>query len=419
MKNASYIRQRPQQTDHKSGQRTPARPKGMVIAPPADGVEVVDHQPTQKAAPTVEHVESGWHAANQTGLPDNLKAGIEALSGLAMDDVKVHYNSPKPAQLQALAYTQGTNIHVSPGQQSCLPHEAWHVVQQKQDRVKPTLQLRDMVINDNATLEREADVMGTKAAQMTSKSLVKRIRSQKQFMTSELTKLSQPKKKTARGGKSRLQITGKGPDQPPIQRLIRSIDPTVGAAEYRLGEHDVVKSYKVRVNVDGDTNVNDVKLERKVSAWYKRYDKFNKTLRWAQTNGGTQVTYDGARCTSLTGQLFKHEKPGIPLGYGPQQVDGPPEQGKWPVARNANANYVEVDDRPGFGGIPDFFGTPAEFHAKFEFSASDLGQPGLPAKTKKTEVHISSAEVDAVIPSKELLENEKQQSQRRLKGLIE
>ncbi len=50
-----------------------------------------------------------------TGLPDNLKAGIERLSGLSMDDVKVHYNSSKPAPLQALAYTQGTDIHVGPG----------------------------------------------------------------------------------------------------------------------------------------------------------------------------------------------------------------------------------------------------------------------------------------------------------------
>jgi len=47
---------------------------------------------------------------NNTGLPDNLKSGIENLSGYSMDDVKVHYNSSKPAQLQAHAYAQGTDI---------------------------------------------------------------------------------------------------------------------------------------------------------------------------------------------------------------------------------------------------------------------------------------------------------------------
>ena len=103
--------------------------------------------------------------ANNTGLPDNLKSGIENLSGHAMDDVKVHYNSNKPAQLNAHAYAQGTNIHIASGQEKHLPHEAWHVAQQKQGRVKPTIQMKGKVnINDDIGLEKEADVMGQKAA---------------------------------------------------------------------------------------------------------------------------------------------------------------------------------------------------------------------------------------------------------------
>ena len=102
--------------------------------------------------------------ANNTGLPDTLKAGIESLSGYNMSDVKVHYNSAKPAQLQALAYAQGTDIHLAPGQERHLPHEAWHVVQQKQGRVQPTMQMKGSVpVNDNQGLEHEADVMGAKA----------------------------------------------------------------------------------------------------------------------------------------------------------------------------------------------------------------------------------------------------------------
>ena len=104
---------------------------------------------------------------NNTGLPDNLKSGVESLSGHSMDDVKVHYNSEKPAQLNAHAYAQGTNIHIAPGQEKHLPHEAWHVVQQKQGRVKPTKQLKKKVaINDDDSLEKEADVMGAKATQL-------------------------------------------------------------------------------------------------------------------------------------------------------------------------------------------------------------------------------------------------------------
>ena len=106
---------------------------------------------------------------NNTGLPDNLKSGIESLSGFSMDDVLVHYNSSKPATVQALAYTQGTDIHVAPGQEKCLPHEAWHVAQQMAGRVSPTTNVNGMPVNDNAALEHEADVMGEKAVQCKEK----------------------------------------------------------------------------------------------------------------------------------------------------------------------------------------------------------------------------------------------------------
>lgn len=100
---------------------------------------------------------------NKTGLPDGLKAGLEKLSGYAMDDVRVHYGSQQPARLQAHAYAQGTAIHLASGQAKHLPHEAWHVVQQKQGRVRPTFRLGGEAINDDAGLEREADVMGARA----------------------------------------------------------------------------------------------------------------------------------------------------------------------------------------------------------------------------------------------------------------
>lgn len=101
---------------------------------------------------------------NHTGLPDNLRNGIEAMSGMSMDSVRVHYNSSQPAQLNALAYAQGTDIHIASGQEQHLPHEAWHVVQQAQGRVQPTMQMKDGVpVNDDQGLEHEADVMGGKA----------------------------------------------------------------------------------------------------------------------------------------------------------------------------------------------------------------------------------------------------------------
>ena len=92
---------------------------------------------------------------NETGLPDNLKAGVESLSGYSLDDVRVHYNSSKPATVQALAYTQGTDIHVA---------------QQMAGRVSPTTNINGMPVNDNAALEHEADVMGEKAVSQRKKS---------------------------------------------------------------------------------------------------------------------------------------------------------------------------------------------------------------------------------------------------------
>ena len=102
--------------------------------------------------------------ANRTGLPNRLKEGAEALSGIALDDVRVHRNSSRPSQLQAHAFAQGSDIHLAPGQEQHLPHETWHVVQQKQGRVRPTTQLkRGTAINDDPGLEHEADRMGSHA----------------------------------------------------------------------------------------------------------------------------------------------------------------------------------------------------------------------------------------------------------------
>lgn len=121
----------------------------------------------EEEAPGQGKFETTQLEENNTGLPDQLKSGVENLSGHSLDDVKVHYNSPQPAALQAHAYAQGTDIHVAPGQEKHLPHEAWHVVQQKQGRVQPTRQLKENTnINDDVSLENEADVMGAKAAQL-------------------------------------------------------------------------------------------------------------------------------------------------------------------------------------------------------------------------------------------------------------
>jgi hypothetical protein len=161
------------QRNRKSLDHTPsAGSNGIALAPPAYGIGSVDHglSETQMSREAIiqrqADVADMGAQSEKTGLPDNLKIGIESLSGLALDHVRVHYNSPRPAQLQALAYAQGTDIHVAPGQERHLPHEAWYVVQQAQGRVKPTMQMKGEVqVNDDKGLEHEAEVMGTKTLQ--------------------------------------------------------------------------------------------------------------------------------------------------------------------------------------------------------------------------------------------------------------
>ncbi len=94
---------------------------------------------------------------NRTGIPDSMLERAEKKAGRTLSDVRVHYHSSLPAHVGALAYTQGNQIYISPGQERYLPHELGHVVQQKEGRVKPTMSLNGYPVNDDERLEREAD----------------------------------------------------------------------------------------------------------------------------------------------------------------------------------------------------------------------------------------------------------------------
>ncbi|MCG8697893.1 MAG: DUF4157 domain-containing protein, partial [Bacteroidales bacterium] len=103
---------------------------------------------------------------NRTGIPNKLKMGFENISGYSMNDVRVHYNSYKPAQLQAHAYTQGTNVYIAPQQEKHLAHELGHVLQQKMDTVPTTNMLNGVPLNTDSRLEHQADMLGKKATEL-------------------------------------------------------------------------------------------------------------------------------------------------------------------------------------------------------------------------------------------------------------
>lgn len=201
---------------------------------PAYGLGFVDHpsQPIQRMEDGGQqtHSDTAFQAnpiPNNTGLPDQLKTGIESLSGYSMDDVKVHYNSSKPAQVNALAYAQGTDIHLGPGQERHLPHEAWHVVQQKQGRVRPTMHLRSLMINDNNALEHEANNLGALAENI-SKNHTKRIKfKNKPFTSAPTSKLSLKGSDSSNGVIQRIKFREIKKESLKLQEVISEINTTI------------------------------------------------------------------------------------------------------------------------------------------------------------------------------------------------
>lgn len=66
-------------------------------------------------------------------------------AGADLSGVRVHAGAQSEAAgrgLQAQAYAQGSNINFGAGQERHLPHEAWHVVQQRQGRIDPAVQMQ-------------------------------------------------------------------------------------------------------------------------------------------------------------------------------------------------------------------------------------------------------------------------------------
>ncbi len=94
-----------------------------------------------------------------TGIPAGTQRRFEEQYGVSFADVRVHYNSPMPARLGALAFARGTQVYLGPGQERHLNHELGHVIQQKRGLVPATVRVGGYPVNDDARLEREADVI--------------------------------------------------------------------------------------------------------------------------------------------------------------------------------------------------------------------------------------------------------------------
>lgn len=103
------------------------------------------------------------------GLPMPLRRSLEALSQTNLSDVRVHRNSQRPSRFDARAFTVGRDIYLRPGEEEHLPHEAWHAVQQIQGRVQATRHIDGVPVNEDETLEQEADIKSKQAMKVSGR----------------------------------------------------------------------------------------------------------------------------------------------------------------------------------------------------------------------------------------------------------
>ncbi|MDQ0112688.1 eCIS core domain-containing protein [Paenibacillus harenae] len=138
--------------------------RGQAVQRKASGSDV---SPAQGGASSAS---SGGAGRNQLPLP--LADKIQAAFKVDASTVNIHPNSSAAADVGALAYTQGNDIHFAPGQynpessqgQELIGHEMTHIVQQRVGRVKPTTEIGGLPVNDDPKLEREAESMGRRTA---------------------------------------------------------------------------------------------------------------------------------------------------------------------------------------------------------------------------------------------------------------
>ena len=131
-----------------------------------------DDELLQGKFPVQETPEPGSAGAGgASGIPESVQTKMEGVLNTGLSGVNVHPNSGKATEVGALAYTQGTDIHVAPGHynpgtsegKKLLGHELTHVAQQMEGRVQPTGEVGGLPLNDSPALEKEADSLGSKA----------------------------------------------------------------------------------------------------------------------------------------------------------------------------------------------------------------------------------------------------------------
>lgn len=117
--------------------------EGFAALPPPDDVNKKN-----------QSTEASWE--------EKVKTQVGEIMGADLQDVSVNYNSGLPKQFKAHALAQAREVFIAPGQESHLPHELVHVVQQDKGLVKADRESSQISINEDPALEQEAETIGQK-----------------------------------------------------------------------------------------------------------------------------------------------------------------------------------------------------------------------------------------------------------------
>lgn len=139
---------------------------------------MIEHPPYTGTSNVVDLREAGidykkgFSAVTQKSTGEKTKEKSNGKSAIIPSGVNVFQNSSEATGLGALAFARGNDIHFAPGQfkpdtrkgQELIGHELHHVKQQAEGRVNPTTQQKGVAVNEDSSLEKEADEAGVKFA---------------------------------------------------------------------------------------------------------------------------------------------------------------------------------------------------------------------------------------------------------------
>ncbi len=133
-----------------------------------DDNEVLSGSSTQAVSFASSIQMKGDESINGISVSEN--ETVRQLTGGAVDlhssGAKVENTSPSDSRLQDVgARSMAVGGQALIGDNRDRGHEIWHLAQQHQGRVQPTTSVNGQAVNDNPSLEKEADVMGSKIMQ--------------------------------------------------------------------------------------------------------------------------------------------------------------------------------------------------------------------------------------------------------------